>query len=327
MELDRYDYYLPRELIAQRPVEPRDHSRLMVLGEKIEHRLFYEIINYLERDDTLVFNNSRVIRARLYGRKTTGGKVELLALSPSGNTFLVKGKNIKEGSIIKVGEYSGEVKEKNGGIARIDFGVPVMDIINRYGQMPLPPYIKERIENPDRYQTVYASVNGSIASPTAGLHFTEDLLRKIREKGVNIVYITLHISYATFKELTQEEIEKNRLHSEFFSISEEAAESLNNPLGRVFAVGTTVIRALESSSVCGKIVPGFSETDLFIRPPYKFKYKTDGLITNFHIPRSSLLMLVSAYAGYDRIMDAYKIAVQERYRFYSFGDAMFIMNH
>ncbi|MCI4434943.1 MAG: tRNA preQ1(34) S-adenosylmethionine ribosyltransferase-isomerase QueA [Thermoplasmata archaeon] len=325
MDLERYNYYLPKDLIAQRPVEPRDHSRLMVVGNTIEHRLFYEIINYLGRGDVLVFNNSRVIKARLYGRKLTGGKIELLLISPNENSFLVKGKNIKPGTILKVGEYSGEVIEKEEGLARINFDAPIMEIIEKYGQMPLPPYIKEKIENTERYQTVFARVNGSIASPTAGLHFTEDLIKKIEEKGVKIAYVTLHISYATFKEIKNEDIEKGKLHKELYYISNDTADLLNNTEGRIFAVGTTVIRALESSSINGKIIPGYSETDLFIKEPYNFKFKTDGLITNFHIPKSSLIMLVTAYGGYDRIMEAYRIAVENKYRFYSFGDAMLIL--
>ncbi|MFP3255833.1 MAG: tRNA preQ1(34) S-adenosylmethionine ribosyltransferase-isomerase QueA [Thermoplasmata archaeon] len=325
MDLERYNYYLPKDLIAQRPVEPRDHSRLMVVGNTIEHKLFYEIINYLGRGDVLVFNNSRVIKARLYGKKLTGGKIELLLISPNENSFLVKGKNIKPGTILKVGEYSGEVIEKEEGLARINFDAPIMEIIEKYGQMPLPPYIKEKIENTERYQTVFARVNGSIASPTAGLHFTEDLIKKIEEKGVKIAYVTLHISYATFKEIKNEDIEKGKLHKELYYISNDTADLLNNTEGRIFAVGTTVIRALESSSINGKIIPGYSETDLFIKEPYNFKFKTDGLITNFHIPKSSLIMLVTAYGGYDRIMEAYRIAVENKYRFYSFGDAMLIL--
>ena len=325
MDLERYNYYLPKDLIAQRPVEPRDHSRLMVVGNTIEHKLFYEIINYLGRGDVLVFNNSRVIKARLYGKKLTGGKIELLLISPNENSFLVKGKNIKPGTILKVGEYSGEVIEKEEGLARINFDAPIMEIIEKYGQMPLPPYIKEKIENTERYQTVFARVNGSIASPTAGLHFTEDLIKKIEEKGVKIAYVTLHISYATFKEIKNEDIEKGKLHKELYYISDDTADLLNNTEGRIFAVGTTVIRALESSSINGKIIPGYSETDLFIKEPYNFKFKTDGLITNFHIPKSSLIMLVTAYGGYDRIMEAYRIAVENKYRFYSFGDAMLIL--
>ncbi len=326
MEIEKYDYYLPRELIAQKPVEPRDNSRLMIVGRNIEHRHFYEIKEYLDKGDILVFNNSRVIKARIHGKKVTGGRVELLLLSPSESKFLVRGKNIKVGTEIIVGEYSGKVVEKEEGIAKIIFQVPVMEIVEKYGVMPLPPYIKEKLDNTERYQTVYASVDGSIAAPTAGLHFTERLLNELREKGVKFAYITLHISYATFKEIGNEELEKNRLHREYYTIPEDTADLLNNVDGRIFAVGTTVIRALESSTVDGKLVPGFAETELFIREPYNFKFRTDGLITNFHIPRSSLLMLVTAYGGYERVMEAYRIAVEKKYRFYSFGDAMLLMN-
>ena len=325
MEIEKYNYYLPKELIAQRPIEPRDNSRLMVLGDTIEHRYFYEIKNYIQKGDILVFNNSKVIKARLFGKKSTGGKVELLLLSPFESKFLVKGKNVREGTEIFVGDYVGKVLEKEEGVAKISFNIPVMELVEKYGNIPLPPYIKEKLENVERYQTVYANIDGSIAAPTAGLHFTEKLLNELKEKGVKFAYVTLHISYATFKEIGEKEIKNNRLHTEYYSIPQETADMLNNADGRIFAVGTTVIRALESSTVNGKLIPSFSETDLFIKPPYEFKFKTDGLITNFHIPRSSLLMLVSAYGGYERIMKAYKIAVEKGYRFYSFGDAMFIL--
>jgi len=325
MIIEKYDYYLPKQLIAQRPVEPRDSSRLMVVGNTIEHRHFYDIVEYLNENDLLVFNNSRVIRARVKGNKETGGKVELLFLSNEKDPdILVKGKNVRPGTRIYIGEIKGTVREKKEGICKIDFNDDVSNIIDRYGEVPLPPYIKEHLENSERYQTIYSKVQGSVAAPTAGLHFTENLLNSIQRKGVKISFITLHISYSTFKPLNESEIVEGKLHEEYYHIDDETAMTINNRQGRLFAVGTTVVRALESSSKNGKIIPGAFKTDLFIREGYNFQSGIDALITNFHIPRSSLLMLVTAFGGYERIMNAYKIAVENNYRFYSFGDAMLI---
>ena len=325
MIIEKYDYYLPKQLIAQRPVEPRDSSRLMVVGNTIEHRHFYDIVEYLNENDLLVFNNSRVIRARVKGNKETGGKVELLFLSNEKDPdILVKGKNVRPGTRIYIGEIKGTVREKKEGICKIDFNDDVTNIIDRYGEVPLPPYIKEHLENSERYQTIYSKVQGSVAAPTAGLHFTENLLNSIQRKGVKISFITLHISYSTFKPLNESEIVEGKLHEEYYHIDDETAMTINNRQGRLFAVGTTVVRTLESSSKNGKIIPGAFKTDLFIREDYNFQSGIDALITNFHIPRSSLLMLVTAFGGYERIMNAYKIAVENNYRFYSFGDAMLI---
>ena len=325
MIIEKYDYYLPKQLIAQRPVEPRDSSRLMVVGNTIEHRHFYDIVEYLNENDLLVFNNSRVIRARVKGNKETGGKVELLFLSNEKDPdILVKGKNVRPGTRIYIGEIKGTVREKKEGICKIDFKDDVSNIIDKYGEVPLPPYIKEHLENSERYQTIYSKVQGSVAAPTAGLHFTENLLNSIQRKGVKISFITLHISYSTFKPLNESEIVEGKLHEEYYHIDDETAMTINNRQGRLFAVGTTVVRTLESSSKNGKIIPGAFKTDLFIREGYNFQSGIDALITNFHIPRSSLLMLVTAFGGYERIMNAYKIAVENNYRFYSFGDAMLI---
>lgn len=326
MYLDRYDYYLPKELIAQKPVEPRDSSNLMVVGDKILHRHFYDIVEYLNENDVLVFNNSRVIRARVHGKKSTGGKVELLFLS-NGNDpdILVKGKNVRPGTKILVGDIAGTVREKHEGICKIDFNDSISNIIDRYGEVPLPPYIKEKLENVERYQTIYSRIQGSVAAPTAGLHFTKELIDKIQAKNVIIKFLTLHISYSTFKPLDEKDIIEGRLHEENYHIPEETASAINNRKGRLIAVGTTVVRALESSVKEGKIVPGAFKTNLFIRDGYSFQSGIDAMITNFHIPRSSLLMLVTAFGSYERIMNAYRIAVEKRYRFYSFGDAMLIL--
>jgi len=324
--INKYDFYLPKELISQNPIEPRDECRLMVLKEnKIEDRIFRDIIDYLEKDDILVLNNSKVIRARLFGKKPTGGNVELLFIEKKDlPVFLVKGKNIREGMTVEIGEFVGKIIEKNGGMAKIDFKTDIKKLIEKYGKIPIPPYIKNDIKNPDMYQTVYSSEEGSIAAPTAGLHFTEDLLNRIKNKGVRIEYLTLHISYATFKHIEESEIKNKTLHEEIYHIPEETAEKINARNGRLFAVGTTVVRALESSSRNNKVYPGTFNTDLFIMEGYRFQSGIDGIITNFHIPRSSLIMLVTAFGGYERVMGAYKIAVEKGYRFFSFGDAMLI---
>lgn len=326
MYLDRYDYYLPKELIAQKPVEPRDSSRLMVVGDSIKHRHFYDIVEYLNENDVLVFNNSRVIRARVHGKKSTGGKVELLFLSNEDDPdILVKGKNVRPGTKILIGDIAGTVREKNEGICKIDFNDSITNIIDRYGEVPLPPYIKEKLDNSERYQTLYSRIQGSVAAPTAGLHFTKELIDKIQAKNVIITFLTLHISYSTFKPLDEKDIIEGRLHEEYYHIPEETASAVNNRKGRLIAVGTTVVRALESSVRGGKIVPGAFRTDLFIREGYGFQSGIGAMITNFHIPKSSLLMLVTAFGGYERIMNAYRVAVEKRYKFYSFGDAMLIL--
>ncbi len=327
--LEKYNFDIPKELIAQEPVYPRDECKLMVLkGNDIEHRIFKDIINYMEKGDVLVLNNSKVIRARLFGKKSTGGKVELLLIEKHEYpVFLVKGKNIKEGTTIEINEFKGKILEKNGGIAKIDFGVDIEKIIEKYGRIPIPPYIKKDLKNPEMYQTVYSAVEGSVAAPTAGLHFTEELLKKIKEKGVEIQYLTLHISYSTFKQLEYEEIVNKTLHEEYYHIPEETAEKINNRKGRLFAVGTTVVRALESSSKDNIVFPGTFKTNLFIMEGHKFQSGIDAIITNFHIPKSSLIMLVTAFGGYERVMNAYKVAIENKYRFYSFGDAMLIFKN
>lgn len=326
--LKNYDFKLPEELIAQEPVEPRDHARLMVLHDKIEHRIFYEILEYLEKDDVLILNDTKVIKARVKGNKETGGRVEILILERIGDNVyrcLVKGKKIKTGTTLFFGNIKGKVLEKNEGICDIEFSSDIMDYARKYGEIPLPPYIKRKVPDAERkYQTVFAKNEGAVAAPTAGLHFTEELIEKIKSKGVKIGYITLHVSYGTFKPVKAEDIRRHRVDEEYYIVNSRTADLINNRSGKLYAVGTTVMRALESSSRNGKVYPSEGFTNIFIYPGYKFQAGVDALITNFHVPRSSLILLVTAFGGYDRVMRAYRIAIEKRYRFFSFGDAMLL---
>ncbi len=326
--LKNYDFQLPKELIAQEPVEPRDHARLMVLHDGIEHRFFYELPEYLEKGDVLVLNDTRVIRARVHGHKETGGKVEILVLEKLGENFyrcLVKGKKIRPGTLLLFGEIKGRVINKDEGVCDIEFSGDIMDHARRVGEVPLPPYIKKKIPDAEeKYQTVFARKEGAVAAPTAGLHFTPQLLRKIEDMGVKILYITLHVSYGTFKPVKTEDIREHKMEEEYFIITPDVARAINERQGRLFAVGTTVVRTLESSSKNGVVYPSQGYTNIFIYPGYKFQSGMDALITNFHIPKSTLIMLVTAFGGYERVMKAYRVAVEKRYRFFSFGDAMLI---
>jgi len=326
--LKSYDFKLPEELIAQEPVEPRDHARLMVLRDGIEHRFFYNLPEYLEKGDVLVLNDTRVIKARLHGHKSTGGKVEILILEKLGENFyrcLVKGKKIRTGTELIFDDIKGKVMHKEEGICDIEFSGNIMELARKRGEIPLPPYIKKKISNAEeKYQTVFARKEGAVAAPTAGLHFTPELLKKIENIGVEVLYITLHVSYGTFKPVKSEDIREHKMEAEYYIVSEKVAERINNRSGRLFAVGTTVMRALESSSRDGMIYPSQGYTDIFIYPGYEFQAGIDALITNFHIPKSTLIMLVTAFGGYERIMNAYRIAVEMKYRFFSFGDAMLI---
>lgn len=329
MRLSDFDYLLPKELIAQYPLEKRDSARLLVLKRQnsaIEHRIFKDIVDYLNKDDLIVLNNTKVLPSRLIGSRITGGKVELLLLKQkSGLTFnaLVKPNRIKWGEKI-IFNGKGIWCEMTGN-HEVTFYAPGIDAIYRHGAMPLPPYIKrapEELDN-DYYQTVYAEVQGSIASPTAGLHFTEELVSKIESRGININHITLHISYSTFKPVKVEDITKHKMEKEYFRIGQEAKNSINQARlkkGRIFAVGTTTCRALETYAMRAK--DGY--TDLFIYPGYKFQM-ADCLITNFHLPRTTLFMLVCAFAGEKLIKKAYQEAIDKKYRFYSYGDAMLIV--
>lgn len=337
-----HDFYfdLPEELIAQDPLEKRDESRLLVLHRKdstIEHRVFKEIIDFLNPGDCLVLNNSRVIPARLYGfKEDTGASMEFVLLKridrDKWETLVKPGKKAKLGSRFIFG--NGELKctvldntDAGGRIIEFEYDGIFEEILDKLGEMPLPPYIKHKLEDKERYQTVYSKVEGSAAAPTAGLHFTNELLNKIREKGIYIAYLTLHVGLGTFRPVKVEDIEKHLMHSEFYMIDSENAEIINEAKGRgkrVIAVGTTSCRTLETiGDEKGMTKASTGWTDIFIYPGYKFKV-VDCLITNFHLPESTLIMLVSALAGRERIMDAYKAAVNERYRFFSFGDSMFI---
>lgn len=340
MDLKDFNYDLPEELIAQDPLEDRSSSRLMVLHKdtgRIEHKIFRDIIDYLNPGDCLVINDTKVIPARLMGvKEDTGAAIEVLLLKRNADDVwecLVKpGKKARTGARIVFGEglLVGEIVDVIGdGNRMIKFHYEGIfeEILDKLGQMPLPPYITHKLQDKNRYQTVYARNEGSAAAPTAGLHFTKELLEKIKEKGVNVVSITLHVGLGTFRPVKVDKIEEHHMHTETFNISKEAADTINRTRaagGRVIAVGTTSCRTLESAAADDGTIPARSgDTDIFIYPGYKFK-AIDCLITNFHLPESTLIMLVSALAGRDNIMNAYETAVKERYRFFSFGDAMFI---
>ena len=333
-------YELPPELIAQTPLERRDASRLMVLNpekQSIEHRHFYDLAEYLRPGDCLVMNDSRVLPARLLGkREPTGGAVEVLLLTDRGDKLwecLVRpGRKLHEGAKLSFGdgELTAEVAEvlENGNrLIRFHYTGIFLEILERLGKMPLPPYIKEELADGERYQTVYSKVNGSAAAPTAGLHFTRELLSQIEQKGVRLAYITLHVGLGTFRPVKAEEITEHHMHSEFCMISGQTAQLLNETKkngGRIVCVGTTSCRTLESlAAEDGTFAERSAWTDIFIYPGYRFR-AMDALITNFHLPESTLIMLVSAFTGYDFTMRAYREAVKERYRIFSFGDAMFI---
>lgn len=333
MKLSEFNYHLPKELIAQSPAEPRDSSRLMVLGKKIEHRFFSDILDYFEKGDTLVLNDSKVIPAKLKGKKSTGGNVEALVVlrTDAGYECMIRGKNIREGTKLNFCELDATVLQilKRPNINRylVDFNCNgnLPDILEKIGFAPLPPYIKKEIEDKNRYQTVYSKEKGSIAAPTAGLHFTNDLLEKIRKKGVNIAFVTLHVSPGTFMPVKAEDIENHVMEPEFVSVRGENAKIINETSGKLIAAGTTTVKALESSCIEGNIVEKEGFSKLFIYPPYRFGSKIDAVITNFHLPGSTLLMLVSAFSGRERLLAAYDEAISHSYRFYSFGDAMLVL--
>lgn len=339
MLLSDFDYNLPEELIAQTPCQKRDHSRLMVLNRKdksISHKHFYDLKQYLKKGDTLVFNDTKVIPARLIGhRAKTGGKVEVFLLHRTeGNrweTLVKPGKKAQLGNIIEFSdELACEVVDHTdfgGRIVEFKFDGIFEEILDRLGETPLPPYIHEKLADKNRYQTVYARENGSAAAPTAGLHFTKELLTEIKEMGVNLAFVTLHVGLGTFRPVNVDNIEDHVMHKEFYHIEKDAADIINNTKkngGRVIAVGTTSIRTLESAAQeDGTIIPTAAETGIFIYPGYKFKI-VDAIVTNFHLPKSTLIMLISAFAGREYVLSAYEEAVREKYRFFSFGDAMFI---
>ena len=340
--LKTHDFYydLPEELIAQTPLEKRDSSRLLVLDRAsggISHRHFSDILEYLQPDDCLVLNNSRVIPARLLGNLPTGGAVELLLLRDLGDNvwdcLARPGRKLQPG--VKVSFGSGElvaevtaITEDGNRHVRFTYEGIFLEVLERLGRMPLPPYIKAELQDGERYQTVYSKVSGSAAAPTAGLHFTKELLAEVEKKGVSLAYITLHVGLGTFRPVKADEISAHKMHSELCMIDEATAETINRAKkngGRVICVGTTSCRTLESlASENGTVSAGSKWTDIFIYPGYRFKMM-DGLITNFHLPESTLIMLVSAFAGREKVLNAYKEAVLQRYRFFSFGDAMLIV--
>lgn len=341
LTLEDFDYDLPHELIAQTPIKKRDSSRLLELDRQtgeMQDKHFYDIIDQLNPGDAVVMNNSRVIPARLYGVKPeTGGHAEVLLLhnteGDEWETLMKPAKRAKVGTVISFGDgklTATVTAEKEDGIRMIEFhydGI-FMEILESLGETPLPPYIKEKLDDPDRYQTVYAKENGSAAAPTAGLHWTKELLQKVQDKGIKLVYLTLHVGLGTFRPVEEDNIDDHKMHSEFYRLDEDAAKTLNEVRqngGRIIATGTTSIRTLETigSKFDGEIKPDSGWTDIFIKPGYQWKV-VDAFITNFHLPKSTLVMLVAAFTGRDMILKAYQHAIDEKYRFFSFGDAMFI---
>lgn len=334
-----FDYDLPQELIAQHPMEPRDHSRLLVVDKKtgeIEHKHFYDLVNYLKPGDVLVFNDTRVIPARLHGTKDTGAHVEVFLLTRRDATdweVLVRpGKKLQVGAKINFSdELSCEVIEHTdfgGRVVRFKYDGIFEEILDRLGETPLPPYITAPLEDKERYQTVYNRERGSAAAPTAGLHFTKELLQKIKDIGCEEVFVTLHVGLGTFRPVSEAKIEDHKMHKEFYTVSQEAADAVNKAKAegrRIIAVGTTAVRTLEAAGADGQLHAGSSWTNIFIYPGYKFRL-VDDLVTNFHLPQSTLLMLVSTLSTREIMLQTYKKAVEEKYRFFSFGDAMFITN-
>ena len=341
MKTSDFYYDLPKELIAQDPLEDRSSSRLLVLHRKsgrVEHRVFTDIVEYLKPGDCLVRNNTKVIPARLYGtRVDTGATIELLLLKRMENdvweTLVKPGKKARQGAVISFGDgiLTGEiidVKEDGNRLIQFRYEGIFEEILDQLGQMPLPPYITHTLKDKNRYQTVYAKYEGSAAAPTAGLHFTEELFRKLEEKGVLVANVTLHVGLGTFRPVKVDDVSKHHMHTEFYQVTKEEADKINKAKqagGRIVCVGTTSCRTIESAAdENGVLKPGQGDTDIFIYPGYFFKMM-DVLITNFHLPESTLLMLVSALAGKEQVMRVYEEAVQERYRFFSFGDAMLII--
>lgn len=335
-------FYLPQELIAQDPLEDRSSSRLLVLDKQtgeIEHHVFTDIVDYLQEGDCLVLNNTKVIPARLMGtKKDTGATIEVLLLKRKENdiweTLVKPGKKAKPGTVISFGDglLEGtvlEVVEEGNRLIQFSYQGIFEEVLDKLGEMPLPPYITHKLQDKNRYQTVYAKYEGSAAAPTAGLHFTKELLEKVQKKGVHIAYVTLHVGLGTFRPVKEENVLQHHMHSEFYQVSEEAANMINETKKnghRVICVGTTSCRTIESAAnEDGMVMAGCDNTEIFIYPGYQFKV-LDCLITNFHLPESTLIMLVSALAGREHVLNAYKVAVENRYRFFSFGDAMFITN-
>jgi S-adenosylmethionine:tRNA ribosyltransferase-isomerase len=348
MKLSDFDYSLPMRLIAQTPIEPRDTSRLMVVnGEKIEHKRFYDIVNFMDKGDVLILNNTKVMHAKLIGKKETGGKVEVLLIRRLEDFLrwecLVKGKNVRAdtkiifygrdrsfGQNLCLDEFRAKIIDRiQGGRYVIEFRAhnDLEEKLTSMGIVPLPSYIKEELKNPERYQTVYAKERGAIAAPTAGLHFTERVLNDIRKKGVNIAYLTLHIGVGTFTSVRTKDVSQHKMDAEYYKIDKENTKTINaakENCGKLIAVGTSTVRTLESACINGSIKESEGWTNLFVYPGYKFKAGINKLLTNFHLPKYTPIMLVSAFAGTETVRRAYDEAIKKEYRFYSFGDAMLI---
>ena len=333
MRIDDFDYHLPESLIAKFPPEERRDSRLLDLSVGIADRHFYDLPHVLKPGDLLVFNDTRVIPARLHGRKSSGGRIELLVERIEEDHLALAhiraSKSPKPGSTLEFEHgLTATVTGRSGSLYALEFSAPLLPFLERFGEVPLPPYLEREAEEADRdrYQTVYAQDPGAVAAPTAGLHFDEALMQETLDAGVEHAYVTLHVGAGTFQSLRHEDIERNRLHSERLVVSDDCAEAVRRARargGRVVAVGTTAVRSLEAASSSGTIAAFSGETELFIMPGYEFS-SVDAMITNFHLPKSSLMMLVSAFAGRERILSAYEHAVQSEYRFFSYGDAMFL---
>ncbi len=339
MEISLFDYLLPKELIAQHPMEPRDHSRMLVLPKDtgLIHDRFYHLPQYLQPGDLLVFNHTRVLPARLLGYKEgSGGQAECFLLhqaAPGLWDCLVRpGRRLQPGTrlIFGQGEMRGTIEERRsagGRLVRFEWQGDFEEVLNQVGQVPLPPYIHEDLDDPERYQTVYGNKAGSAAAPTAGLHFTENTLAELKAMGVELAEVLLHVGLGTFRPVEAQKIEDHKMHKEYYEVSKKTAAAVNRAKSegrRVIAVGTTAVRTLESMGQTGNLRPGQGWTDIFIYPGYRFKI-IDGLLTNFHLPKSTLLMLVSALAGRERVLAAYEEAVREQYRFFSFGDCMLLL--
>ena len=340
MRTKDFYYDLPENLIAQIPLKDRTSSKLMLLDKKtgeVKHEIFKNILNYIQKDDVIVFNNTRVLPARLYGvKKDTGANIEILLLKRielnKWQVLVKPAKRVKIGSVVTFGDNllnMNVLKEYDEGIRDVEFSYNGVfeDIIASIGYMPLPPYIKEKLEDKERYQTVYSKINGSSAAPTAGLHFTEDLLQHLKDKGVQIEYVTLHVGLGTFRPVKADKIENHTMHSEFYKIDLDTAQRLNTAKKqgkKIIAVGTTSVRTLESAVNDEQMLEKLEDnTNIFIYPPYNFKF-VDSIITNFHLPESTLIMMISAFSGKENVFKAYQNAIENEYRFFSFGDAMFI---
>ncbi len=341
MQYHKSDFYyeLPEELIAQTPAEPRDSSRLLVYNratDRVEHRIFRDITDYLRAGDVLVVNNTKVLPARMYAKTQHGGNVEVLLLKrldiDRWEVLVKPGKKCRVGTRVTISDKLSltveGITESGERIVKFDCKGVFEEVLDEVGSMPLPPYIHEKLKDKNRYQTVYAQTDGSAAAPTAGLHFTPELLRKIKDMGVEVVEVLLHVGLGTFRPVKEDIITDHKMHSEYFSVSQSAADKINRAKSegrRVIAVGTTSVRTLESATdENGVVIPQSGNTQIFIYPPYKFKC-VDALITNFHLPESTLIMLVAALTGREKILEIYREAVKERYRFFSFGDAMLIL--